>query len=59
MQPTDDQNSWYEGKGLWSGVPTQEWNDWKWQMRNRITKQSDLDGLLSGLQMKSPVFPLL
>ena len=47
MQPTDDRNSWYEGKGLWSDVPDTEWNDWKWQMRNRITKQSDLDGLLS------------
>ena len=47
MQPTDDRNSWYEGKGLWSSIPDTEWNDWKWQMRNRITKQSDLDGLLS------------
>ena len=47
MQPTDDRNSWYEGKGLWSDVPDTEWNDWKWQMRNRITKQSDLDGILA------------
>ena len=47
MQPTDDRNSWYEGKGLWSDVPDLEWNDWKWQMRNRITKQSDLDGILA------------
>ena len=47
MQPTDELISWHEGKGLWSSIPDSEWNDWKWQMRNRITKQSDLDGILT------------
>ncbi|MBT5715354.1 MAG: KamA family radical SAM protein [Opitutae bacterium] len=47
MQPTDDRNSWFEGKGLWSDIPDSEWNDWRWQLRNRITKQSDLDGILT------------
>ena len=47
MQPTDDRNSWFEGKGHWPDTPDTEWNDWKWQLRNRITKQGDFDGILS------------
>jgi lysine 2,3-aminomutase len=27
---------------LWQGVSWQEWNDWKWQMRNRIKSIEDL-----------------
>ena len=47
MQPTDDLNSWFEGKGFWSNESDLDWNNWKWQLRNRINKQSDLDGILS------------
>jgi lysine 2,3-aminomutase len=47
MQPTDDRSSWFEGKGHWSSVPDSDWNNWKWQLRNRITIKSDLDGLLT------------
>ena len=47
MQPTDDRSSWFEGKGLWQNVSDSDWNNWKWQLRNRLTKKSDFDGILS------------
>jgi len=47
MQPTDDRSSWFEGKGHWSSVPDSDWNNWKWQLRNRITKKADLDGIVT------------
>lgn len=47
MQPADHINSWFSGKGRWSETTDSDWNDWKWQLRNRITKQSDLDGILT------------
>ena len=47
MQPTDDLNSWFRGKGFWSNESDLDWNNWKWQLRNRINKQNDLDGILS------------
>ncbi|MDN5319498.1 MAG: lysine 2,3-aminomutase, partial [Thermovirga sp.] len=28
--------SWKEVP-LWKGVTEEEWNDWRWQIRNRIT----------------------
>ena len=28
--------------GLFADVPDNEWNDWKWQLRNRITKVESL-----------------
>jgi len=27
---------------VWAGVSTEEWNDWHWQVRNRITKLDEL-----------------
>jgi lysine 2,3-aminomutase len=29
--------------GFWSHVPLQEWNDWKWQLKNRITTLAGLE----------------
>lgn len=30
------------GKGPWSDVPDTQWNDWTWQLKNRLTQMSDL-----------------
>ncbi len=34
------------GRGRWSGVSETEWNDWRWQMKNRITTVDQLQKLL-------------
>jgi lysine 2,3-aminomutase len=34
------------GRGLWSHVPDADWNDWRWQLRNRITTLEALEALM-------------
>ncbi len=28
---------WYRGQGYWTGIPEEQWRDYRWQLRNRIT----------------------
>ncbi len=37
------------GRGPWSDVPDADWNDWRWQLKNRITTVEQLDRLLPDL----------
>jgi lysine 2,3-aminomutase len=37
------------GRGFWRNVPDSEWNDWRWQMRNRITSLAQLERLMPTL----------
>lgn len=37
------------GRGHWSHIPETDWNDWKWQLKNRITTVEQLQALLPGL----------
>src|SRR5262249_41740152 len=37
------------GKGPWANTPDADWNDWKWQLKNRITSVEQLERLLPGL----------
>ena len=46
MFPQDKRESWSSGQGLWSNIPAEQWNDWTWQMRNRITTVSQLETLM-------------
>ena len=32
--------------GYWSDVPSETWNDWKWQMKNRVTTLEGLEKFL-------------
>ncbi len=34
------------GRGPWASVPDAEWDDWRWQLRHRITTLAQLEGLL-------------
>lgn len=34
-------------RGRWSNVPAADWNDWHWQLRNRITRLPELEGSLA------------
>ncbi len=34
------------GQGLWSDVPATDWNDWRWQLRQRVTSLNALETLL-------------
>ena len=46
MYPNDSLDKWHQGQGLWADVPAEDWNDWKWQLKNRITKLEQLEELI-------------
>ena len=46
MFPIDNLDNWHSGKGYWSDTTDAEWNDWKWQLRNRITKKEQFERYL-------------
>jgi lysine 2,3-aminomutase len=37
------------GRGYWSDVPDRDWNDWRWQLRHRITTVEQLEKYLPTL----------
>jgi lysine 2,3-aminomutase len=46
MYPADRRDNWHAGQGRWSDVPASDWNDWHWQLRNRITTLAQLETLI-------------
>lgn len=43
MYPNDSLDNWHQGQGLWADVPAEDWDSWKWQLKNRITKLEQLE----------------
>jgi lysine 2,3-aminomutase len=43
MYPKDSLENWHQGQGLWADVPAEDWNNWKWQLKHRITKIEQLE----------------
>ena len=37
------------GRGFWKGVPDEQWNDWHWQLKNRIVSLEQLERLMPSL----------
>ena len=37
------------GKGAWNLVPDSDWNDWRWQLKNRITTLAQVESKISNL----------
>src|SRR2546423_8866509 len=37
------------GRGFWANVPERDWNDWRWQLKNRITNVEQLQRLMPTL----------
>lgn len=46
MYPNDSLKNWQQGQGHWAHVPAEDWNNWKWQLKNRITKIEQLESYL-------------
>ncbi len=46
MPYTEDRKSWRSGQGLWKHVSESDWNNWIWQLKNRITSLSQLEELM-------------
>jgi len=43
MYPEDLRENWYRGQGHWEGVAEEQWLDWKWQLKNRLTTRAHLE----------------
>lgn len=43
MYPNDSLENWHAGQGLWPEVSPEDWNDWKWQLKKRITSLQQLE----------------
>jgi lysine 2,3-aminomutase len=43
MHPHDHPSRWPRGQGLWAHVPAAQWNDWRWQLQNRILTLEQLE----------------
>src|SRR6478736_957345 len=43
MPYQEDRSAWFAGQGLWSHVPEADWQDWTWQLKNRITTVEQLE----------------
>ncbi|PWU06363.1 MAG: lysine 2,3-aminomutase [Verrucomicrobia bacterium] len=43
MYPKDSLENWFQGKGIWQDVSDQDWHNWGWQLKNRITTLEKLE----------------
>ena len=43
MFPHDALKNWHAGQGLWQDVPAEDWANWKWQLKHRITSMEALE----------------
>jgi lysine 2,3-aminomutase len=43
MPYSEDRSAWYEGQGLWAHVPASDWQDWVWQLKNRLTTAEQIE----------------
>ena len=47
MHPNDILDSWHCGQGHWNTVSNSDWNDWRWQMQNRLSKKDQMEEFIS------------
>ena len=45
MSYHDDRSTWFEGQGLWQHIPEADWQDWAWQLKNRLTPGGTIGAL--------------
>ena len=47
MAYLEDRATWYEGQGHWQHVPAEQWQNWRWQLKNRITTLEQLEQFMT------------
>ena len=58
MFPEDKLSKWLSGQGHWINIPESDWRDWRWQMKNRLTKREHIEKLLSLSEEESKGFEI-
>ena len=46
MYPRDGLDNWRSGKGLWPDVDDADWDNWVWQLQNRLTNADQIEKYL-------------
>jgi lysine 2,3-aminomutase len=47
MADYETRDDWFEGQGLWEHVPAETWNDWGWQLKNRLNRVEQLERVMT------------
>jgi lysine 2,3-aminomutase len=47
MADYDTRGDRFEGQGLWEHVPAETWNDWGWQLKNRLNRVEQLERVMT------------
>lgn len=47
MADYETRNDWFEGQGLWEHLPAETWNDWGWQLKNRLNRVEQLERVMT------------
>lgn len=47
MPYIEDRAAWFEGQGLWQHISESDWQDWTWQLKNRITTVEQLEQFMT------------
>ena len=47
MPYIENRGAWYEGQGHWQHVPESDWQNWTWQLKNRITSVAQLEQFMT------------
>jgi len=58
MFPEDKLSKWLSGQGHWINIPESDWKDWRWQMKNRLTKREHIEKFLSLSEEESKGFEI-
>ena len=47
MAYVENRADWFEGQGLWQQVRKENWQDWIWQLKNRLTTVEQLEQFMT------------
>ncbi|HVU23242.1 MAG TPA: KamA family radical SAM protein [Opitutus sp.] len=47
MAYLENRGDWFDGQGLWQQVPQENWRDWIWQLKNRLTTVEQLEQFMT------------
>lgn len=47
MSYQENRSEWFQGQGLWEHISEENWKDWGWQLRNRLTSVEEIEQYLT------------
>jgi lysine 2,3-aminomutase len=47
MYPTDKIDQWHSGQGCWNHINSDDWNNWGWHLRNRLSSKEQIEEFIN------------